>query len=141
MHDVKNVGIMRKSHRNNMLLLYIRADTFCTPNSFEPRQRYARVRSSSNLQCAAVPLSSPKNTTKIVHFDPVLPDKRARRESSSKSNQTLFRRREKGESEEGEKVICVEEQHQGLPARSPVDFVRRQGGLSDGVLVFFNKLG
>ena len=33
----------------------------------------------------------------------------------SKSNQTLFR----------EEVICVEEQHQGLPARSPVDFVRR----------------
>ena len=26
-------------HRNNMLLLHIRADTVCTPNSFEPRQR------------------------------------------------------------------------------------------------------
>ena len=38
-------------HRNNMLLLHIRADTFCDfiPNSFEPRQRYASVRNSSNL--------------------------------------------------------------------------------------------
>ena len=62
-------------HRNNMLLLHIRADTFCTPNSFEPRQRYASdcVRNSPNLLCAAAPLSSPENTIKIVHFDPVLP--------------------------------------------------------------------
>ena len=60
-------------HRNNMLLLQIRADTFCTPNSFEPRQRYANVRNSPNLLCAAAPLSSPENTIKIVHFDPVLP--------------------------------------------------------------------
>ena len=60
-------------HRNNMLLLHIRADTFCTPNSFEPRQRYASVRNSPNLLCAAAPLSSPENTIKIVYFDPVLP--------------------------------------------------------------------
>ena len=62
-------------HRNNMLLLHIRADTFCDfiPNSFEPRQRYASVRNSPNLWCAAAPLSSPENTIKIVHFDPVLP--------------------------------------------------------------------
>ena len=63
-------------HRNNMHLLHIRADTFCDfiPNSFEPRQRYASVRNSPNLLCAAAPLSSPENTIKIVHFDPVLPD-------------------------------------------------------------------
>ena len=42
-------------------------------NSFEPRQRYANVRNSPNLLCAAAPLSSPENTIKIVHFDPVLP--------------------------------------------------------------------
>ena len=63
-------------HRNNMLLLHIRADTVCTPNSFEPRQRYANVRNSPNLLCAAAPLSSPENTIKIVHFDPVLPGMR-----------------------------------------------------------------
>ena len=61
-------------HRNNMLL-HIRADPPCDfiPNSFEPRQRFASVRNSSNLLFAAVPLSSPENTIKIVHFDPVLP--------------------------------------------------------------------
>ena len=62
-------------HRNNMLLLHIRANTFCDfiSNSFEPKQRYASVRNSSNLLCAAAPLSSPENTIKIAHFGPVLP--------------------------------------------------------------------
>ena len=53
----------------------IRADPLCDfiPNSFEPRQRFASVRNSPNLLFAAAPLSSPENTMKIAHFDPILP--------------------------------------------------------------------
>ena len=72
MHDVKMLVLCASPHRNNMLLLHIRADTFCDfiPNGFD---RYASARNSPNLLCAAAPLSSPENTIKIVHFDPVLP--------------------------------------------------------------------
>ena len=53
-------------HRNNMLLLQIRADPLCdfTPNSFEPRQRFASVRNSPNLFFAAAPLSAQKTQLK-----------------------------------------------------------------------------
>ena len=71
-------------HRNNMLPLQIRADPLCDfiPNSFEPRQRFASVRNSPNLFFAAAPLSSPENTIKIVHLDPVLPGCKTQRQSS-----------------------------------------------------------